>query len=207
MKLPFQASDEQMMWQVQTAADAGAFAELVRRWEGPDESLASMERAEIMRRAVAGLPEHYRTVVVLRHYEGLKFAEIAEVLGIPEGTDDRGPPAGEEPEVPARFRNRHAGDLRSCTPECAGPADSVRRGSNRGGGGQVYVVEGAARGAGEVGSVMTLRVGRSDLEALSSGKLKPEEFGARVKVVNRLETAGDSDAGTKDSARPRGPGR
>ena len=74
-------------------------------------------------------------------------------------------------------------------------------------GGQVYVVEGAARGAGEVGSVMTLRVGRSDLEALSSGKLKPEEFGARVKVVNRLETAGDSDAGTKDSARPRGPGR
>lgn len=35
MKLPFQASDEQMMWQVQTAADAGAFAELVRRWEEP----------------------------------------------------------------------------------------------------------------------------------------------------------------------------
>lgn len=176
MKLPFQASDEQMMWQVQTAADAGAFAELVRRWEepiqrlcarmtgdvhraedlsqeafsrvfsrrrdfepsgkfstwlwrialnlchdelrrrsrrsevaldsdeagfdpdsatrrepaapgqGPDESLASLERAEIMRRAVTGLPEHYRTVVILRHYEGLKFAEIAEVLGIPEGT-------------------------------------------------------------------------------------------------------------------------
>lgn len=176
MKLPFQASDEQMMWQVQTAADAGAFAELVRRWEepiqrlcarmtgdvhraedlsqeafsrvfsrrrdfepsgkfstwlwrialnlcldelrrrsrrsevalntdeagvdpgsatyrepvaagqGPDESLASLERAEIMRRAVTSLPEHYRSVVVLRHYEGLKFAEIADVLGIPEGT-------------------------------------------------------------------------------------------------------------------------
>jgi RNA polymerase sigma-70 factor (ECF subfamily) len=25
-------------------------------------------------------------VVVLRHYEGLKFYEIADVLGIPEGT-------------------------------------------------------------------------------------------------------------------------
>jgi RNA polymerase sigma-70 factor (ECF subfamily) len=27
-----------------------------------------------------------RAVVVLRHYEGLKFREIAEVLEIPEGT-------------------------------------------------------------------------------------------------------------------------
>lgn len=32
------------------------------------------------------LPEHYRSVVVLRHYEDLKFREIAEVLEIPEGT-------------------------------------------------------------------------------------------------------------------------
>jgi RNA polymerase sigma-70 factor (ECF subfamily) len=32
------------------------------------------------------LPEHYRSVVVLRHYEDLKFREIADVLGIPEGT-------------------------------------------------------------------------------------------------------------------------
>ena len=176
MKLPFQASDEQVMWRVQAAADSAAFAELVRRWEkpiqrlcarmtgdvhgaqdlsqeafarvfsrrqdfittarfstwlwriavnlchdelrrrvrrsevsleadapedsaqslrasepraggpGPDESLNSLERAELVRRAVMSLPEHYRTVVVLRHYEGLRFVEIAEVLGIPEGT-------------------------------------------------------------------------------------------------------------------------
>jgi hypothetical protein len=31
---------------------------------------------------IARLPE----VVVLRHYEGLKFREIGEVLGIPDGT-------------------------------------------------------------------------------------------------------------------------
>lgn len=44
------------------------------------------ERAEQVREALARLPDHYRAVVVLRHYEGLKFREIAEVLGIPEGT-------------------------------------------------------------------------------------------------------------------------
>lgn len=177
MKLPFQASDEQVMWRVQNESDSGAFAELVRRWQlpvqrlcarmtgdvhraedlsqetfsrvfshrhdfastgrfstwlwrialnlchdelrkrqrrgevawtsddgeaagaaevsstdvrsaarGPDEVLESMERAELVRSAVVSLPEHYRTVVILRHYEGLRFAEIAEVLGIPEGT-------------------------------------------------------------------------------------------------------------------------
>ena len=32
------------------------------------------------------ISETYRSVLVLRHYEDLKFREIAEVLGIPEGT-------------------------------------------------------------------------------------------------------------------------
>lgn len=176
MKWPFQSSDEQMMWRVQTAADAGAFAELMRRWQvpvqrlcarmtgdlhraedlcqdafvrvfahraefdggsrfstwlwrialnlchdemrrrqrrgevgfepesgpggsdsptpeepvarcgTPAESLEALERAEAVRKAVSALPEHYRSVVILRHYEGLRFSEIAEVLGIPEGT-------------------------------------------------------------------------------------------------------------------------
>jgi RNA polymerase sigma-70 factor (ECF subfamily) len=53
---------------------------------GPDESLAGSERADAVRRAVVELEESHRVVVVLRHYEGLKFREIAEVLGIPEGT-------------------------------------------------------------------------------------------------------------------------
>lgn len=48
--------------------------------------LVEQERAEIVQKAVKRLPESYRTVVVLRHYEGLKFREIAEVLAIPEGT-------------------------------------------------------------------------------------------------------------------------
>jgi RNA polymerase sigma-70 factor (ECF subfamily) len=52
----------------------------------PDKSLADRERGELVRRALLGLPEAYRTVLVLRHYEDLKFREIAEVLGVPEGT-------------------------------------------------------------------------------------------------------------------------
>jgi RNA polymerase sigma-70 factor (ECF subfamily) len=52
----------------------------------PAEAVEALEQAEIVRRALLRLPEHYRTVVVLRHYEGLKFHEIAEVLGIPDGT-------------------------------------------------------------------------------------------------------------------------
>jgi RNA polymerase sigma-70 factor (ECF subfamily) len=52
----------------------------------PAEALEQLEAAEQVRQAVARLPEHYRAVVVLRHYEGLRFAEIAEVLGIPVGT-------------------------------------------------------------------------------------------------------------------------
>jgi RNA polymerase sigma-70 factor (ECF subfamily) len=52
----------------------------------PDAEADVRERGELVRRAMQELPAHYRAVVVLRHYEQLKFHEIAEVLGIPEGT-------------------------------------------------------------------------------------------------------------------------
>jgi RNA polymerase sigma-70 factor (ECF subfamily) len=169
----FAVSDEQAMWRVQTGDDERAFAQLVRRWEGPirrlcarmlgdthrgedvaqeafarvfarrkdyqpsarfstwlwrialnlcydelrrrkrrgeeslddagaalleevagsiesmpapDEALAAREEGEQVRRAMQRLPEVYRGVLVLRHYEGLKFREIADVLDLPEGT-------------------------------------------------------------------------------------------------------------------------
>ena len=53
---------------------------------GPDLQAAVLEEGELVRRALLQLPEIYRAVVVLRHYEGLKLAKIAEVLEIPEGT-------------------------------------------------------------------------------------------------------------------------
>ena len=64
----------------------GGSAELAGETPSPVEAAVALEQAEIVRRALLKLPEHHRTVVVLRHYEGLKFSEIAEVLGIPEGT-------------------------------------------------------------------------------------------------------------------------
>ena len=52
----------------------------------PDKLLVEQERGELVRRALMQLSETYRTVLVLRHYENLKFREIADVLGVPEGT-------------------------------------------------------------------------------------------------------------------------
>ena len=52
----------------------------------PDARLVEGERAELVRQALLKLPETYRIVVVMRHYENLKFREIAEILEIPEGT-------------------------------------------------------------------------------------------------------------------------
>jgi RNA polymerase sigma-70 factor, ECF subfamily len=44
------------------------------------------ERVQLVREAMARLPETHRAVVVLRQFENLKFREIAEVLEVPEGT-------------------------------------------------------------------------------------------------------------------------
>ena len=52
----------------------------------PDISLAREESAERVRTSLMKISEAYRSVLVLRHYEDLKFREIADVLGIPEGT-------------------------------------------------------------------------------------------------------------------------
>ena len=53
---------------------------------GPDAMAEVNERGEIVRQALMKLAPHYREVVALRHYEQLKFCEIADVLNIPEGT-------------------------------------------------------------------------------------------------------------------------
>jgi RNA polymerase sigma-70 factor, ECF subfamily len=52
----------------------------------PRMRVQQLEEAELVREALMQLAENYRAVLVLRHYEGLKLREIAEVLDIPEGT-------------------------------------------------------------------------------------------------------------------------
>jgi RNA polymerase sigma-70 factor, ECF subfamily len=51
----------------------------------PAASLASRQRWQATRKAIAGLPENQRAVLVLARFEGLSYRQIAEVLGITEG--------------------------------------------------------------------------------------------------------------------------
>lgn len=51
-----------------------------------DARLFQAERAQLVRRALAALPADMRQVIVMKEYEGLKFHEIADALGIPVST-------------------------------------------------------------------------------------------------------------------------
>jgi len=52
----------------------------------PDRQAARVEEDRLVQQALAALPDTYRSVLILRHYQDLKFREIAEILEIPEGT-------------------------------------------------------------------------------------------------------------------------
>jgi RNA polymerase sigma-70 factor (ECF subfamily) len=67
-------------------AAASVLDQLTAREPAPDESLDGQERGALVRGALLQLPETHRAVLVLRHYENLKFREIAAVLDVPEGT-------------------------------------------------------------------------------------------------------------------------
>jgi RNA polymerase sigma-70 factor (ECF subfamily) len=67
-------------------ADEPGLASVPLDEPGPDAQLEQRELAEEVRQGLLKLAPHYREVVVLRHYERLKFFEIGEVLGIAEGT-------------------------------------------------------------------------------------------------------------------------
>jgi RNA polymerase sigma-70 factor, ECF subfamily len=44
------------------------------------------ERRELVRKALAGLADEYRTVIVLKEIDGLQYDEIAAIVGCPIGT-------------------------------------------------------------------------------------------------------------------------
>jgi RNA polymerase sigma-70 factor (ECF subfamily) len=52
----------------------------------PTMALEQTQRRSAVRRALAVLPQDQREVLLLKEYEGLKFREIADVLGVPEST-------------------------------------------------------------------------------------------------------------------------
>ena len=59
---------------------------LETRGPGPMETAQGGEVRERVRATVEQLPDFLRQVVLLAYYQGLKYREIAEVLGIPVGT-------------------------------------------------------------------------------------------------------------------------
>lgn len=56
------------------------------RGDTPYQALEQAERRELVQRALSSLAQPYRAVVVLREIEGLSYEEIAQVLGVAEGT-------------------------------------------------------------------------------------------------------------------------
>ena len=52
----------------------------------PEEAVMRGSEVERVRRAVEAMPEPFREAVVLRDLEGLSYAEIAQVTGVPVGT-------------------------------------------------------------------------------------------------------------------------
>lgn len=76
----------EFLYQPLTANSGSELQEPVAEVPGPDLRTAQLEEGELVREAVMQLPEIYRTVVVLRHYQDLRLGQIAEILEIPEGT-------------------------------------------------------------------------------------------------------------------------
>lgn len=54
--------------------------------ESMPEQMHREERSQIVRRALQALPPEMRQVIVMKEYEEMTFAEIADVLGIPIST-------------------------------------------------------------------------------------------------------------------------
>jgi RNA polymerase sigma-70 factor, ECF subfamily len=52
----------------------------------PEQMLDSAESERRLAALIAALPEHFRVAIVLRHVEGLSYAEMAALLGQPTGT-------------------------------------------------------------------------------------------------------------------------
>ncbi|HWX20503.1 MAG TPA: sigma-70 family RNA polymerase sigma factor [Candidatus Binatia bacterium] len=69
-----------------SAETAGETPDCPADGPGPDGRAVQQEEGELVRQALCRLPDIYRTVIVLRHYEDMKLGKIAELLDIPEGT-------------------------------------------------------------------------------------------------------------------------
>jgi RNA polymerase sigma-70 factor (ECF subfamily) len=73
--------------QSDTEGDVGSLLQLlVGKEPGAASNLERDERQAWIRQAVDNLPEQLRSALVLVYYQGMKYREAAEILGIPVGT-------------------------------------------------------------------------------------------------------------------------
>lgn len=75
----------------ESRASASRFAEFVPAFlpdtsDQPDKVVAASEEKKILSEALLSLPDHYREVVVLRHYQDLSYQDISDILKVPVGT-------------------------------------------------------------------------------------------------------------------------
>jgi len=71
------------------ALDEAAHPALTLHSEGalhPDKVVSRKELRDILEKALREIPEEQRVVIIMKEYQGLKFAEIAEALGVSVNT-------------------------------------------------------------------------------------------------------------------------
>jgi RNA polymerase sigma-70 factor (ECF subfamily) len=71
---------------VEIDACVESHAELISAAPGPEESAAQVQNLALLRRAVEQLPAEKREILVLSRFQGMKYEDIAEVLGCEVGT-------------------------------------------------------------------------------------------------------------------------
>lgn len=107
--------------------------DLIARERGPEEQVVSDNEVDAIRRAMARLPAHYRTALVLRTIEDLSYREIAQLLAVPESTVEtwihRGRSRLRTILLPRRERENTAGavPMGSAVPPAIAAAEAARR--------------------------------------------------------------------------------
>lgn len=72
--------------QALAAASAAEVDEIASLEPSPEDILVSAVEARQLRAALASLPIAYRDILVLREFEDMPYAEIAQITGVPIGT-------------------------------------------------------------------------------------------------------------------------
>lgn len=62
------------------------FSQYASGHDGPDKALLKKAKSQRVQELLSGLPDRYRTVLLLVHYQGLSLKDVAAALGIPVGT-------------------------------------------------------------------------------------------------------------------------